>query len=210
VIASGIHATIAGVLLAMTIPARTRIDEDSFVKEARQAISHFEVAHEPGASPLKDPEHQGAVQQLERLAEQLQPPLLRLEHGLHGVVAFGVMPLFALANAGVSLRLSQLTSDTGTTVAQGVALGLLVGKPLGITLFAWIAVRLGLASLPERVAWRMIAGAGLLGGIGFTMALFIAELAFSGTPELLVAAKLGILGASLLAGLAGWAVLRRT
>jgi NhaA family Na+:H+ antiporter len=209
VIASGIHATIAGVLLALTIPARTRIDEDRFVKEARQAISRFEVAHEPGASPLRDPEHQGAVQQLERLAEQLQPPLLRLEHGLHGVVAFGVMPLFALANAGVSLRLSQLTSDNGTSVAVGVALGLLLGKPLGITLFAWAAVRLGLASLPELVAWRMIAGAGLLGGIGFTMALFIAELAFSGAPELLVAAKLGILGASLLAGLAGWAVLRK-
>ncbi len=209
VIASGIHATIAGVLLALTIPARTRIDEDRFVEEARQAISRFEVAHEPGASPLRDPEHQGAVQQLERLAEQLQPPLLRLEHGLHGVVAFGVMPLFALANAGVSLRLSQLTSDHGTTVAVGVALGLLLGKPLGITLFAWAAVRLGWASLPELVAWRMIAGAGLLGGIGFTMALFIAQLAFSGAPELLVVAKLGILGASLLAGLAGWAVLRK-
>jgi NhaA family Na+:H+ antiporter len=209
VISSGIHATIAGVLLAMTIPARTRIDESSFVSRARRALSRFEIAHEPGASPLKDPEHQAAVQQLERLAEQLQPPLLRLEHGLHGVVAFGIMPLFALANAGVPLGLGQLAAGDSTQVALGVALGLLVGKPVGITLFAWAAVRLGLASLPDAVTWKSIAGAGLLGGIGFTMALFIAGLAFSGAPELLVAAKLGILGASLIAGLAGWLVLRR-
>jgi NhaA family Na+:H+ antiporter len=207
VIASGIHATIAGVLLAMTIPARTRIDETSFLRRARHALSRFEVAHEPGASPLKDPEHQAAVQQLERLAEQLQPPLLRLEHALHGVVAFAIMPLFALANAGVPLRLTQVEGDSAT-VALGVALGLLIGKPVGITLLAWAAVRLGLASLPQAVTWRSIVGAGLLGGIGFTMALFIAGLAFTGEPELLVAAKLGILGASLVAGLVGWLVLR--
>ena len=209
VISSGIHGTIAGVLLAMTIPARTRIDESSFLSRARRALSRFEIAHEPGASPLKDPEHQAAVQQLERLAEQLQPPLLRLEHALHGVVAFGIMPLFALANAGVPLGLAQLGGGDGTPVALGIALGLLVGKPVGITLLAWIAVRLGLASLPQAVTWRAIGGAGILGGIGFTMALFIAGLAFSRAPELLVAAKLGILGASLLAGLAGWLILHR-
>jgi NhaA family Na+:H+ antiporter len=208
IISSGIHATIAGVLLAMTIPARSRIDESSFVTRARRALSQFEIAHEPGASPLNDPEHQAAVHQLEKLAEQLQPPLLRLEHGLHGVVAFGIMPLFALANAGVPLGLSQLGGGDGTAVALGVALGLLVGKPVGITLLAWAAVRFGLASLPQAVTWRSIGGAGLLGGIGFTMALFIAGLAFRGEPGLLVAAKLGILGASLIAGLAGWLVLR--
>jgi NhaA family Na+:H+ antiporter len=102
VLSSGIHATIAGVLLAMTIPARTRIDEKSFLSRGRDALSQFEVAYDPGASPLKDPEHQAAIQQLERLAEQLQPPLLRLEHALHGPVAFGIMPLFALANAGAA------------------------------------------------------------------------------------------------------------
>ena len=187
---------------------RTRIDESSFLARARRALSRFETAHEPGASPLKDPEHQSAVQQLERLAEQVQPPLLRLEHSLHGVVAFGIMPLFALANAGVPLGLAGLEGGESTSVALGIALGLLVGKPVGITLCAWAAVRLGFASLPEGVTWRMIAGAGLLGGIGFTMALFIAGLAFVSEPSLLVAAKLGILGASLIAGIAGWMALR--
>ena len=209
ILSSGIHGTIAGVLLAMTIPARTRIDEGNFLRRARGALSRFEVAHEPGASPLKDPEHQAAVQQLERLAEQLQPPLLRLEHALHGVVAFAIMPLFALANAGVPLGLAQLEGGPTTSVALGIALGLIAGKPIGITLFAWGAVRLGFASLPQAVTWRLIGGTGLLGGIGFTMALFIAGLAFVNEPGLLVAAKLGILGASLIAGLAGWLVLRR-
>ncbi len=208
VLSSGIHATIAGVLLAMTIPSRTRIDEGRFLARARRVLSRFEIAHEPGASPLKDPEHQAAVQQLKRLAEQLQPPLLRLEHSLHGAVAFGIMPLFALANAGVPLGLTQLEGGESTAVALGIALGLLVGKPVGITLLAWAAVRLGVASLPDGVTWRLIVGAGLLGGIGFTMALFIAGLAFASAPALLVAAKLGVLGASLAAGLAGWFALR--
>ena len=208
VLSSGIHATIAGVLLAMTIPARTRIDESLFLRRARAALSRFEIEHEPGASPLKDPEHQAAVQQLEGLAEQLQPPLLRLEHGLHGVVAFAIMPLFALANAGVPLGLAQLEGGASTAVALGITIGLIVGKPLGITLAAYGAVRLGFASLPHGVTWRMVAGAGLLGGIGFTMAIFIASLAFISEPGLLVAAKLGILGASLIAGVAGWLVLR--
>ena len=208
VLSSGIHATIAGVLLAMTIPSRTRIDEGRFLARARRALSRFEVGHEPGASPLTDPENQAAVQQLERLAEQLQPPLLRLEHSLHGVVAFGIMPLFALANAGVPLGLAQLEGGESTAVAAGIALGLLVGKPVGITLLAWAAVRLGVASLPHGVNWRLIVGAGMLGGIGFTMALFIAGLAFANSPALLVAGKLGILGASLVAGLAGWFALR--
>ena len=209
VFSSGIHATIAGVLLAMTIPARTRIDEEHFLRRARRALARFEVVHEEGASALRDPDHQAAVQHLERLAEQVQPPLLRLEHSLHGVVAFGIMPLFALANAGVPLGLTGIDTD-GMRVALGVAVGLLLGKPVGITIFAWLAVRSGAATLPGGVTWRSIGGAGLLGGVGFTMALFIAGLAFTGRPELLLAAKLGILGASLIAGVAGWVALRRT
>jgi len=209
VLASGIHATIAGVLLAMTIPARTRIDEKRFLGRARAALARFEIAHDPDASPLRDPEHQAASHQLEQLAEQLQSPLLRLEQTLHGSVAFGIMPLFALANAGVALRLTNLGTSESGNVALGIALGLLLGKPLGITCFAWIAVRLGIASLPDGGTWRLIAGAGVLAGVGFTMSLFIAGLAFAAEPDLLVAAKLGILGASLIAGFSGWMFLYR-
>ena len=117
------------------------------------------------------------------------------------------MPIFALANAGVPLGLTGLEAAGGYRVALGVAIGLVVGKPLGIVLLAWLAVRLKLASLPDAVTWRSIGGAGLLGGIGFTMALFIAGLAFTRVPELLLAAKLGILGASVIAGVAGWLAL---
>lgn len=208
VFSSGIHATIAGVVLAMTIPARTRIDEEHFLRRARRSLARFETVHEEGASALRDPDHQATVQHLERLAEQVQPPLLRLEHSLHGMVAFGVMPLFALANAGVPLGLSSFDAPAGMRVALGVAVGLVLGKPIGITLCAWLAVRSGVATLPGGVTWRSIAGAGLLGGIGFTMALFIAGLAFTGRPELLLTAKLGILGASLIAGVGGWVMLR--
>lgn len=209
VLSSGVHATIAGVLLAMTIPARTRIDESKFLSGARRALARFETAHEPGATALGDPDHQAAVQELENLAERLQPPLVRLEHALHGVVAFGIMPLFALANAGVPLGFTSIEAGDGSRVALGAALGLLLGKPVGITLFAWAAVRTGIASLPPSVCWRAIAGAGVLAGIGFTMALFIAGLAFGAEPGLLVAAKLGIMGASLAAGVVGWLVLHR-
>lgn len=134
-------------------------------------------------------------------------PLTRMEHRLHGLVAYGIMPLFALANAGVVLG-----GDSGLSlthpVTLGVVLGLLLGKPIGVLLASWLAVRLRLAELPAGVTWGQLLGVGCLCGIGFTMALFIAGLAFP-TPLLLDQAKLGILGASLLAGLLGWVFLAR-
>lgn len=160
---SGIHATIAGVLLGLITPARPIGDAAS--------------------SPIDD-----------------------LEHRLHGWVAFAIMPIFALCNAGVSLDASSLGDPLAQRVAMGVALGLLVGKPLGVTLAAWIAVKLRLAELPSGVTWLPIAGTGLLAGIGFTMALFIAALAFDES-VLIAGAKIGILGASALATAAGIALL---
>jgi len=127
-------------------------------------------------------------------------------------VAFGIMPLFALANAGVTLDAAALGAGATSPVALGAALGLLLGKPLGIAGFAWLAVRFGIASLPRGSTWMALAGVAVLGGIGFTMALFIAGLAFpegSGRAEFLDAAKLGILAASAVAGIAGSLLLRR-
>ncbi|HYW31748.1 MAG TPA: Na+/H+ antiporter NhaA, partial [Gemmatimonas sp.] len=149
------------------------------------------------------------VHSLEALTEQAQPPLHRLEHALHGPVAFGIMPVFALANAGVALH-GDLLAVLTAPVTLGVILGLVVGKPLGITLFAWIAVKSGVAVKPAGVSWAALHFVAWLGGIGFTMSLFVAGLAFA-TPEtalLLEESKLGILVASIIAGGTGYALLR--
>jgi NhaA family Na+:H+ antiporter len=206
---SGVHATIAGVLMAFMIPARTRIDEEEFSQRSQSLINEFNAHHIPDASVRSNPAQQEIVWQLEQACEEVQAPLNRMEHSLHTVVAFLIMPLFALANAGVSLSGSGSAPVTGATeVTIGVILGLLIGKPLGITLFSWLAVRFKMAVLPQNTSWRSIHGVSWLGGIGFTMSLFVATLAF-GEGELLAASKLGILGASVLAGIVGWMILRR-
>lgn len=180
VLNSGLHATIAGVLLAFTIPASV-----VQVKKAQASTA--------AANAI---ENQEAPESL----------LARFEHALHGVVAFGIMPLFALANAGVSLH-----GDVGTLVKQPVVLavvaGLLIGKTVGITAFSWLAVRLNIAQLPAMSNWRQLFGVAALGGIGFTMSLFIGALAYGESIEL-IEAKIGVLAGSLVAGLAGWFVLR--
>ena len=206
VLLSGVHATVAGVLLAMTIPSRTVIDEDALLRGARAALQKFDEACEPNTTMLSNSVHQAALRRLEVLSEKALPPLARLEHGLHGIVMFGIMPLFALANAGVELRGGG--DALGSTIALGVIAGLVVGKPVGITLASWLAVRAGIAALPSGIDWRTLGGAAMLGGIGFTMSLFIAGLAFGGSPDLLTSAKLGTLVASVIAGVTGWAVLR--
>jgi NhaA family Na+:H+ antiporter len=209
---SGVHATVAGVLLAMAIPVRIRLNERGFLRAANRALDVFALAaveteSDPRVSVLSNKRHHAAVEQIETLCEQAQPPLIRLEHGLRGVVAFGIMPLFALANAGISLSSADLAAGYANRAALAVAIGLLVGKPLGILGLSWIAVRSRIASLPHGVTWSMLAGVGMLGGIGFTMALFVGELAF-GEGSLLDSAKLGIVTASLLSGVLGWLTLR--
>ncbi len=212
VLASGVHATVAGVLLAMAIPVRTRLDEAAFLSQARRALDDFDAAalvtaSDPDTTVLSNTEHHTAVEELEALCEKAQPPLIRMEHSLHGIVAFGIMPIFALANAGVSLNGPAMRDAVANPVALGAMLGLVLGKPIGIVGLSWLAVRLGVAALPGGTSWPMILGAGVLGGIGFTMALFVANLAFA-DDALLDAAKLGILTASALTGVAGWLLLR--
>jgi Na+:H+ antiporter, NhaA family len=207
VLNSGIHATIAGVLLAATIPSRTRIDEDTFATRAEAAIFEFRSASDPSAtSVMSNPGQQEALHHLERAVEAVQSPLLRIEHSLHTIVAFVIMPLFAFANAGVRLS-AEVFDNLSWRVVLGVALGLIIGKVAGITLASWAAVRLNTASLPNQTNWRALFGVSWLGGIGFTMSLFVATLAF-GTGPLLDSAKVGILAASFVAGVAGATVLR--
>ncbi len=203
---SGVHATIAGVLLAMTIPARTKIDDGDFVARAREKVDEFQRAATDD-SVLNNSERLEAIYALEDTCEAALPPLVRIEDKLHGVVAFVIIPLFALANAGLSLAGISM-SDAVQPVTLGVVLGLVIGKPAGILLASWIVVRFGNASLPDGTSWRMINGAGWLAGIGFTMSLFIGGLAFDDA-TVLDSAKLGILFASLVAGASGAVILYR-
>ena len=201
---SGVHPTVAGVMAAFTIPVRRRIDSAEFTNLSRVYIDEFAQASGHGDSVLANEEQVSLMRSIERTALGAQSPLQRFENTLHPWTVFGIMPLFALANAGVSIK-ADFTSMIEEPLARGVALGLLVGKPLGIMLFSVVAVRLGLATLPSRVRWVHVFGAGCLAGIGFTMSLFIANLAMGGT-ELLEAAKISILVGSLLAGILGWLV----
>lgn len=157
---------------------------------------------------LTNEEQQVALHAIERASADVQTPLHRLEHGLHPWVAFIVMPIFALANAGVILG-GDASPVFTSSVTRGVILGLLLGKPLGILTFSWLAVRAGLAQLPQSVTWRGIHGAAWLGGIGFTMSLFIGGLAFD-EASLLANAKIGILIASTLAAIIGYMLLARS
>jgi NhaA family Na+:H+ antiporter len=206
---SGVHATVAGVLLGMTIPIHPRHTHEQFVAEAGRLVDNYRAQGTiPG--PLLHEAKLGTLLALEHACHNALSLLQRLEHALHPWVVFGVMPVFALANAGLALDSHELAAALAQPVTLGIALGLLVGKPLGITLAAWLAVKSGIAALPEGVAWRQIFGIGLLGGIGFTMSLFITNLAFQDVPELITAAKVGIFAASLLAGTLGFLLLRLT
>jgi NhaA family Na+:H+ antiporter len=201
---SGVHATVAGVLGAFAIPVRSRIDPELFIVRVREYLNQFDQPITERTIILS-PEQQSAVEAIEREALRVQSPLQRLEHRLHYFVAFFVMPIFALANAGVALG-GEGGLNWTSRVIWGVALGLLIGKPLGIALFSWLAVRLELAQLPQGINFVHIVGVGFLAGIGFTMALFIGGLAFRG--DELNYAKLGILSGSALAGAIGFTMLR--
>jgi Na+:H+ antiporter, NhaA family len=207
-LSSGVHATIAGVLLAMTIPARTRLDTDEFLQVGRGYLDEFEKSGVEGKDVLTNHEQQAAIQALENSCEAAQAPLQRIEHDLQLWVAFGIIPLFALANAGVHLDVN-IGDAMAHPVTLGVILGLVLGKPIGITLLAWAAVRMGIASLPHGVGWGQIHAVSWLGGIGFTMSLFVANLAFGEGSALLDSAKIGVLTASTVAAAVGWILLRR-
>ncbi|MEJ2011078.1 MAG: Na+/H+ antiporter NhaA [Anaerolineales bacterium] len=204
---SGLHATIAGVVLALTIPARTRVRAEAFMAQCVAILGGVEPVDQQQESHHSD-RRQAAAHALEAIAERMQSPAQRLEHALTPWATFFVLPIFALANAGVSFS-GGVGDVLSSQVALGVILGLLVGKPLGITFFTWLAVRLGIGEMPARVEWPQLISATFLAGIGFTMALFIGNAAFD-NPVTLDAAKLGILLASLLSGVIGFGLLSLT
>ena len=200
---SGVHATVAGVALAFTIPTHTRINAVEFSRKTRDFLARFDRTESGDSLVLTSKGQQEAVFAIEHASKAVTAPILRLEHALHNVSAFVVMPLFAFANAGV--RIGGPLEHAEVTL--GVFLGLVVGKPLGIAAAALGAVKSGIGQLPGGVGWTSLLGYACLAGIGFTMSLFIAMLAFDETGPL-NAAKSGILAGSLLAGIVGAIVLR--
>ncbi|WP_242928173.1 Na+/H+ antiporter NhaA [Pontibacter vulgaris] len=212
---SGVHATVAGILLAMTIPHRSKISEEEFIASTNSVLAELHAVHLPRNNTdeendeneaLDSENFQATIHTLETNCEEALSPLARLEHALHPWVAYLIMPVFALSNAGISIDSAMLNSFSDP-VLTGIILGLVLGKPAGIMIFTWLGAVTGLAAKPNDISWIQVLGAGLLGGVGFTMSIFIANLAFAGSP-MLVFAKLAILSASLIAGLVGYLVLR--
>ena len=203
VMRSGVHAAVAGILLAFTIPARGRIRPDELADSlrARSRNLHDTIAHGQRLNPLVNDQLAGIIQSLQHSSAAALAPQQRLEHGIQPWVTFGVLPIFALANAGIHFA-HVSTTMLISAVTVGTGLGLVLGKFVGISLGSWIAVRLKVARLPRGVRWRHLLGAAWLGGIGFTMSLFVSQLAFT-DPILREEAKLGILLASLIAAIIG-------
>jgi NhaA family Na+:H+ antiporter len=202
---SGVHGTIAGVLLAMVIPARSWINPAEFLRRSRALLDDFERWGTRPGSVLSNNHQQHTIERLERVCEEAETPMTHLEHGLSPWVSFVVLPIFAFANAGIPLT-SGLGDAFGSAITWGVIAGLVIGKAGGITLLTWLAVKTGIAFRPKAIGFRQIAGVACLSGIGFTMSLFIAELAFV-DPDYAHKARVGVLFGSLTAGTIGYLVL---
>ncbi len=200
---SGVHATIAGVILGLMTPSSPWIDLRNYSKNLDSLQKRFDEALAAGDEELAN-ELLGKIEKFTQGTESVLDRLVRL---VHPWSSFVVLPIFAFANAGVALNADSLKAASGSIVMWGIFLGLLIGKPIGTTGIAWILARLGVVSLPEDATWPQIFGIGMLGGVGFTVALFITNLAFSGS-SVLDSAKIGILFASLLAGIIGYLYLR--
>lgn len=205
---SGVHATLAGVLVAMTIPVRPKYHPVKFSERIRYLIDRFDAQPPESSryawSAFSNQKQAAIIEEIEITADAAASPLRKLEHALQPLSVFFIIPLFVLANAGVQLHLENLNLLLDDSVALGVVLGLVVGKLVGIFGATWISVKLKIGNMPRGATFKHIIGVGLLGGIGFTMSIFVTELAFSGMEEHLVAAKMGILLASAIAGVLGY------
>ena len=203
ILGSGIHPTVAGVIVSFFIPARGRYDTDRFLQNINELIKKFECEEQScGYSILLNQDHLHTVHALELACHDVETPLQRLLHTLHPWVAFLILPFFALSNTGVILHGISLSEVATHTVSMGIVFGLVFGKPIGVTLFSFLAVKFQVASLPENVRWSHILGVAMLGGIGFTMSLLISNLSFS-SPQILNYTKMAILTGSFLSALIG-------
>ena len=207
VLGSGVHPTIAGVIVSFFVPARGRYDTDNFLQNIKKITEKFECEEQScGYSILLNQEHMYAVQALELACHDVETPLQRLMHALHPWVAFLILPLFAMGNTGLIFRGIVFSEAVSNPVILGIIFGLVVGKPIGILLFSYLSVKTGIASLPQDVRWSHIFGGAMLGGIGFTMSLFLSELSFT-DPHIIDYARIAILTGSILSAVFGMSYL---
>jgi len=207
VFASGVHATVAGVLVALLVPVRARIEPARFLEIARGRLDELAEAELTPDSMVGDKRQLEALVDLNQASDDMLPVGLMFEKYLHPTQAFLILPLFALFNAGVAID-GRILDTLRNPISIGIILGLVVGKVVGISFFSWLAIKSGKASLPEGVTWPQLLGVSAVAGVGFTMSLFVSELAFK-SPELVSEAKVGILVASLLAGTCGFVMLHK-
>ena len=207
VLGSGVHPTIAGVVVSLFVPARGRYDTDNFLQNVKNITEKFECEEQScGYSILLNQEHLYAVQALELACHDVETPLQRLMHALHPWVAFLILPLFAMGNTGLIFKGIVFSETISNPAVLGIIFGLVFGKPIGVMLFSYLSVKTGLASLPQEVRWSHIFGGAMLGGIGFTMSLFLSELSFS-DPIILDYARIAILAGSILSAAIGMSYL---
>ena len=205
---SGIHATVAGVFIAMLIPVSASIEPGEFLRRTRKRLDELEEAGLTRHSMVDNHEQMDALDDMYLAVEDMRPAGISLEHNLHPIQAFLILPLFALFMAGVPLGGDTLAAFP-SGLSLGIIVGLVVGKPVGITLFTWLAIKSGQADMPEGLNWGRIMAVGLLAGVGFTMSIFISDLAFA-SDRLISEAKVGVLVASVIAGIGGYLMLRKT
>jgi len=201
---SGVHATIAGVLIALTIPANTKINENDYVKKLIGFTNKFKQA-EPNKISLLSKEQAHILSDIHQLNDHAQTPLQKLEHALHPITAYFILPIFALSNAGVHIE-GSIIAMILHPISLGIIAGLVLGKFLGISLLSHLMVALKISSLPKGITWKQIYGVAFLAGIGFTMSMFISDLAFT-SDEYKQIAKVGIMAASVVSGILGMAIL---
>ncbi|MCO5236152.1 MAG: Na+/H+ antiporter NhaA [Chitinophagaceae bacterium] len=204
---SGVHATIAAVLAAFTIPANVKLSENDYILKIKNYLNLFKEADSNSKIPTLTNQQLHILDEVKNNTDKAIPPLQLLEHSMHPMVTFMIIPIFALANAGVSVLDIDVKQIFSTNVALGVALGLLIGKTVGIFLFTWLCVKLNIAPFPKGMNLKNLLALGLLGSIGFTMSLFVTQLAFS-HEEYKMQAKIGIFAASIIGGVLGYIILK--
>ena len=202
---SGVHATIAGVLLAFTIPTKTRINKRGFINHVKGLLEKLQRTKSIGDNYLSDEQHE-IIEDIKEERAKVETPLQKLEYALNPVVSFFILPLFAFANAGIEIH-SEAWAGLLEPLSLGIIFGLIGGKCIGILSFSALFIKLGISELPKKTSWGMMTGAAIMAGIGFTMSIFISELAFE-NPELKTQAKIAIFIASILAGVIGMLVIK--